>query len=310
MKVTVAKMDIKAGEPIRFFLTGDWHVGNVNFDEDSAGQLVKLVKESKKDVDKTFLITMGDLAELVCHSDVKRFVPSTVASRYTLHDLNNMPVAQVDHIHDLFGEILPYTIARLTGNHEGEYKKRHHIDIHEMVFRRIARTDGTIRPDGVEYTRGDGDLGYIGFLRTQYNISSVRQSVDFCLNHGDGGSGYREGYPINKAHDVFRWSDADIGAMGHIHQLAVDCKEHHILNLYGRYTTTPRWKGITGTLLRTAKEGTANYFEHKGRAGGNVGCLMAEIRFYSRRIDGRAALIRDITLEPISFDLPKWKYRA
>ena len=304
MKTATAEIRLNGIEPCRIFFTGDWHVGNCNFDLEAARNLVGIILDSKRNVPNTYVITMGDLFDLIVHSDSKRFMPATIDHSYMLSDLSDMPNRQMDDAQEIFGPIMPLVIAKLTGNHEAEYKKRHHVDIHDMFFKRFPL------PHGVTYIHGDGDLGYIGFLWLRFKTTATQvHAVDFCLNHGDGGGGYREGYPKNKVHDVFRWSEADYAIMGHIHQLETDYKDHHYMDIAHHHAMRTRWKGISGTLLRTAVEGKANYFEHKGRPGGSIGCLMAEMSFYERQISGARNMIRDLRLDEIRLDMPKWKYR-
>jgi uncharacterized protein (DUF3820 family) len=310
LKICIAEINgCKNAEPVRFYITGDWHVGNCNFDKQSARQLVDIILESKKKYPHTYVITMGDLFDLVVHSDAKRFMPATIDQSLAIADLQDLPTKQMDIAQEIFGPIMPLVIARVLGNHEGEYKKRHHIDIHETFFRRFAKPDGFIRPEGVRYIKGDGDIGYVGFFRLRLNVSTIGYQVTFCLNHGDGGGGYREGYPKNKVHDVFRWSDADYAIMGHIHQLETDYREHHSLSDNGEYKMMARWKGVSGTLLRTSVEGKANYFEHKGRPGGTIGCLLAEIRPLRIHESGKRFTANDLRLKEVRLDMPEWKYR-
>lgn len=308
MQTCVAVLRTEERKPLRIFFTGDWHIGNCNFDREAAVRMVDIIMESARKY-QTYVVTMGDLFDLITHADAKRFVASTIDDTYQIRDLSDLPTRQMDDAQAIFGPIMPLVIARLVGNHESAYKKYHSIDIHQTFFRRFAQADGFVRPAGVTYAKGDGDLGYIGFLKLQISTKgTTRTAVTFCLNHGDGGGGYREGYPKNKMHDVFRWSDADYSIMGHIHQLETDYREHHTISDNNDYTMVGRWKGISGTLLRTSMEGKTNYFEHKGRAGGAVGCLMAEIRLYRQEIDSKRRLIRDLRLQEIRLDMPEWKY--
>lgn len=308
MKTCIATIRAREGKPIRIFFTGDWHVGNCNFDRESARKMVEIIVASAQK-HQTYVITMGDLLDAVVHSDRKRFMPATIDESYTMSDLADLPTKQMDDAQSIFGPIMPLVIARLTGNHEGDYKKYHHIDIHETFFRRFAKPDGFVRPDGVTYQKGDGDLGYVGFLKLVLTIGTARVPVTFCLNHGDGGGGYREGYPKNKMYDVFRWAEADYSIMGHVHQLETDYKEHPTLNDANEFAWIGRWKGISGTLLRSIVDGKANYFEHKLRPGGNIGCLMAEISAY-RKPDalGNRRFVKDFRLKMINLDMPEWKY--
>ena len=121
-------------------------------------------------------------------------------------------------------------------------------------------------------------LGYVGILNLVFSRSNTnRFRVSIALNHGVGGGGFREGYPVNKLHDVFRSFEADISVMGHVHHLVEDSRKLNTVDRFNKLNKIYRHWGCSGCFLKTYNQGSVNYFEHNGRYEPDIGMLKATI---------------------------------
>ncbi len=262
MEIYRKNFTLKIGEKINLYFLGDLHEGNCNHAGKEFREAVKIIENDPDG----YWIGMGDYIEAITISD-KRFDPMSVSENYRIKDLKDLPYVQIQNVYSKVKSIDSKCLALLIGNHEEAYVKYNHADVynrfHEM------------------FESNPHKIGYVGFLKLGFTRVDRGGKMQFtrviALNHGDGGSGYREGYPINKVHDVFRWADADICVMGHIHQLEKDSKK--MIGVTNKDTLSRRWKfwGISGCFLYTYVEGNKNYFEHKGKSESKIGMLMATI---------------------------------
>lgn len=262
----ITRHDFRANRKDKYniYFIGDIHEGNINHAEDEFKQAIKIIRED----DNGWWIGMGDYIEAITFDDKKRFNPVNIAKKYGLSDLKDLPYKQMEFVYKKLKPIQDRCLALLLGNHEESYIKYNHADIYE-------RFADMFHPKPPK-------LGYVGFIKLVFKRGTSRQSVLIAVNHGDGGGGFREGYPINKVHDVFRWTDADINVMGHIHQLEEDDKKITGVDQFGKLQKRRKFWGVSGCFLNTYDDGHANYFEHKGRAEGDIGMLKAQIRVGDR----------------------------
>ncbi len=260
MEIYKRNFPLKIGEKINVYFLGDIHEGNCNHADREFRQAVKIIEDDPDG----YWIGMGDYIEAITISD-KRFDPMSVAEDYRIKDLKDLPYVQTQNVYNKLKPIDSKCLALLIGNHEEAYVKYNHADVYNRFYEM--------------FTSAPKKIGYVGFLKLGFTrkANPTMYSKVIALNHGDGGSGIREGYPINKVHDVFRWADADICVMGHIHQLCKDSKK--MIGVTHKDTLSRRWKfwGASGCFLYTYVEGNKNYFEAKGRAESKIGMLKATI---------------------------------
>jgi len=252
------------GDEIHVYFLGDMHEGNCNHAEK---ELLKAVDIIKND-DKAYWIGMGDFIEAITHTGDPRFNPLELSLKYSLKDLKDLPRKQIEHIYQKLDPIREKCVALLCGNHEEQYIKRNSFDVYDYL--------ASFFPDK------ELKLGYVGFLKFGINRQPEKDRPNLtyviALNHGTGGGGYREGYPINKVHDQFRWFDADISIMGHLHVLYEDSKIFTGVTNTNKIKESKRCWGISGCFLKTFICGNTNYFEHKGKSASDIGMLRATIK--------------------------------
>jgi len=263
MEIATHNFKCKLNDTYNIYFIGDIHEGNINHAEKEFKKAVKIIKEDKDG----YWIGMGDYIEAITLDDKKRFNPITIAKKYGIRDLKDLPYKQMEAVFDKISPIQNKCLALLVGNHEESYIKYNHADIYSRFVEL--------------FDRPPPKLGYVGFLKLGFNYEKNRdrpnKNVLIALNHGNGGGGFREGYPTNKVHDTFRWTDADINVMGHIHQLVEDDKKITGVTQNNKLVKRRKFWGCSGCFLWTYEEGNANYFEHKGKNESDIGMLRAVI---------------------------------
>ena len=220
---------------------------------------------------------MGDYIEAITHLGDPRFDPKSISKEYAIKDLKDLPYKQFERVFEAINPIQDKCLALLLGNHEEQYIKRHSSNVYDRfvnMFETSAHKEG----------EPPKKLGYVGFYEITLKYMTQCVNVGIALNHGVGGGGYLEGYPINKIHQVFKYMFADINVMGHIHQL----KENHknIMTIRnGKPKKIKRLFGASGCFLDTYIEGNPNYFESRAGAGGesDIGMLKCELMFVRDR---------------------------
>lgn len=246
------------GDEINIFFLGDIHEGNINHDSKSLKKAVDIIYNTPN----SHVIGMGDYTDAKLPSNRKHFDASTVDPSYSIADLSNLPKKQAQRFCKNVEKIKDKFICLLGGNHEFNVSKYNAYDVYEEIYNKFPNAAA---------------LGYMGILKIGFIHDKGRERANYTktimLNHGDGGGGFREGYPLNKVHDVFRWSDCDINIMGHIHQLLADDKKHHTVTQSDKLLMKRRFYGASGCFLRTYVDGQNNYFEHKGRFDSDIGML-------------------------------------
>ncbi len=251
--------------PIDIFFLGDTHEGNANQATDELKQAVSIIKNNP--TKHTKVIGMGDYIDAINHMD-KRFNPVEICEKYKIKDLKNLPVKQVDYFVKSIEPIKDKFIAIVTGNHEEKYSKYNGFDPMHYLSERLG---------------GVGLIGYNGFVRLsilkanpEKQKNPERMTFDIALTHGHGGGGYLEGYPINQVYATFRYTEADIFIMGHIHQMV--CDSSTVISPYGsKLSRRRKFYGSNGCFLFKEKIGTRGYFEgHKGKPA-SIGMLKLSI---------------------------------
>jgi len=264
MEFHTLNVDVNPGEPLNLYFLGDFHEGNANSNKTALKQAVEMIKKSSE-TSQTYWICMGDTIDAIINSQDKRFNPSEIDKRYTLHDLKNLPKLQVDTIVKMLEPIKKQCACCLIGNHEEEYIKRHSFDIYDYFASNFPFTF---------------KMGYVGILRIAMKTPSRgATSYDIAINHGDTSSGTTPGAPINKMHQITRWYDVNATVMAHTHRLKVDRQQIIKLNRLGTdLIDTHKLWGMTGCFLNTYQKGTRNYFEHKGAAASDIGMLHLQLK--------------------------------
>ena len=215
---------------------------------------------------------MGDYVDLIRHDD-KRFNPAEIDPYYKISDLKDLAVKQTDRFYSKIKPIADKVIVMLYGNHEESYIKYNGFDPVKYLNKMI--------PDAKR-------LGYVGMIKLDVKRNPDKLSAVYYidLNHGMGGGGFREGYAINKVHDLFRWTSGDFRVMGHLHALDTDWADFREWGGIQRV-----WYGVSGCFMYKEKEGTRGYFEANAGKPSGIGMLKAMIKVGRDKRDSRTRLI-------------------
>jgi len=262
MEVLRINKTIRPGEKLNCYFLGDIHEGNINHAEKELMEAIEIIRRD----DTAIVVLMGDYIEAITPDDVNRWNPIAVAEKYGLRDLKDLPYRQIEEVYKKLGPISDKVVAVIVGNHEESYMKRHYSDIYKRFVEMFPSNPMRMGGAGlIDLSVGDGkrDRGF--------------KSFNIAVMHGIGGGGYLPGYPINRVHQTFRWSDADVNIQGHLHSLVMD-EVRKISSFNGRKRSRNVLYGCSGCFLHTYVEGNANYYEIKaGLRETDIGMLKIEI---------------------------------
>jgi hypothetical protein len=263
--------------PNTFYFLGDVHEGNCNHDKKAFAEAVKIIKEDKN-CKGVFL--MGDLIDCIINALDPRFDPLEIAEEYKIRDLKDLPRKQAERVYETLKPIEHLILACVVGNHEEQYIKRHSFNVYDHYCKLFASKPVK--------------LGYVGFYRLRFirKNSGTRHKIDLALNHGQGGGGFREGYPLNKLFDTFRWTQGDVHIMGHVHTLMEDEQNYMTVGDNVKLKMRKVLYGISGCFLKTSVDGNTNYFEHKGRPQSKIGMLRLDAWVHGKKQDLKYSLTK------------------
>jgi hypothetical protein len=240
------------------YFIGDIHVGAANHQKEAFAKAVKMISESG-----AYWIGMGDYIDAINHRD-PRFNPREIDGSFTVADLDDLPRKQSESLIKTLMPIKSQCLGLLSGNHEDSYRKHNTFDVVSYLCEKLECDN-----------LGSG-LAFINIKLP--NLIVVR----ICACHGKGGGGMREGYPINKAYDVFRYVVADVMVMGHVHHLMADRA------MYVRYTNgviqkNKAWRGVSGCFLTKGELDTDGYFEQSPGKESGIGMLRLTVDFVGQK---------------------------
>ena len=239
-------------KPIEIYCIGDIHEGAANVNETAFKKAIKIIRDSG-----AYWLGMGDYIDAINHKD-PRFNPHEICHKYGITDLDDLPNRQIEYIVDMLMPIANNCVGLLAGNHEDSFKRHNGFD----PMNRLAKALGT------ENLR---QKAYIAF---EYER---RMTFTICAVHGTGGGGMREGYPINKTYDTFRWDVADFNVQGHGHKLVTDRSEFTMYHS-GKILKRAAFYGMTGCFLNKSVVGTDGYFENRPGKESDIGMLKIGIK--------------------------------
>lgn len=261
MEIGIKEINLKHGEEFKIFFMGDVHFGSASTDHKALRQGVHKIIETSNN-HQTAVCFMGDMVDAIIHGGDPRFDPSEIDERYRIKDLKNLPKLQTLDFYEVVKPIADLVVSANAGNHEEQYIKRHSFDVYGLLRDKFPNIKL---------------LGAAGYMRFKLKIGGkTRKSLDVGLVHGTGGGGLREGYPINKVFDTFRWWQGDIMVMGHLHQMATHPGNRiWVSPISNKLEYGPCWHGANGCFMLKHKIGCRNYFEPKPGPLPGIGMLMA-----------------------------------
>lgn len=239
MKVNRINTNNFKGKEMNVVLLGDTHLGAKEFDEAKLRKDIGWIKKQKN----TVVILMGDM--------VNTGLKDSVGAGSFDDDLS--PQEQLDQIYDLFEPIKKQIVGIHMGNHERRIYEKTSIDIVKNLAKQLS----------IPYL-GGAVLNHIRFGKQTYTI---------CSTHGTSCSSTLAG-KMNSCIKLSNFIDADIYAMGHVHDLSMytqNCfrlsKKDKTIEEYKKYFM------ITGHYLKYG-----GYAEDKLYSPGKTGFCMITLR--------------------------------
>lgn len=258
---------------ITYYL-GDVHEGAANH---TAKQFKKAIEIIKSDGDAW--IGLGDYVDAINHND-PRFNPQEIADNYAIKDLEDLPRIQSNRFLDNVKPIADKCLGLIYGNHEDSYRRHNTFDVVSYMCQ----------------TMGWENLRHKAWISFNFKRKDKQVPIKAAICHGAGGGGMREGYPINKAYDVFRWDMADIHVMGHLHQMVTDRAIYNQFTM-GKMRSDVVWFGVNGCFLAKSTFGNDGYFEQRPGKESGIGMIKQTIQTsWDTKSDFK------IRLEPVFID--------
>lgn len=243
-------------KPYTIFFLGDIHEGAACFREESFRKAVSIIEQ-----EADAWIGMGDYIDAINHLD-PRFNPKEISAKYAMNDLDDLPRVQSDNLIKSLTPIKHKCLGLLYGNHEDSYRKHNTFDVVNYLASNL----------GVE------NLGHKSWLSLSFRFNANKTiPYKIVVMHGSGaGAGTREGTPLNKVHDLFRWDMADAHLIGHLHQAGISRTIYSRLE-YGKIRKEPSWFAVNGCFLSKSELGSENYFEQKAGMESSIGTIKLTI---------------------------------
>lgn len=227
---------------------GDIHGGIEHCRE---SQIKAKIKEIQEDP-LALWIGMGDYAEFISPLD-KRFDEKTLPSWV---ERSNIAESQRKWVVKLFEPIRDKCVGLLMGNHEDAIQLHNNQDVYLDICRdlKVKR------------------LGYSCFLRFMFNRGGNITSFTGHFEHGSG-CAQTDGAKMMRLKKGLMYFQADIYAMGHLHDIKMDNMSVLYMDEGGHIKSKERVAAITGSWFAGYEEGVSpSYVEKKGYSPTPIGC--------------------------------------
>jgi UDP-2,3-diacylglucosamine pyrophosphatase LpxH len=180
-------------EKLVLSLIGDSHIGSKYFDEDLFKEIIDWSCENK-----AYAILMGDMIEAATRDSVGAGV----------YEQNEIIDKQITHFYKLITPLVDegLVLGMHPGNHELRVYKSSGLDIAKMMCRELK-------------------IPYLGWGKLHY-FKVGNEGYSLYTTHGSSGARMPH-TKIKGVIDLANMVDAQIYAMGHLHQLS-----HHVRNFY------------------------------------------------------------------------------
>ena len=243
-------------KPYVMYFLGDIHEGAANHNEQALKRAVQIISN-----DADGWLGLGDYIDAINHRD-PRFNPMEIASKYQISDLDDLPQVQCDYLMQTLQPIADKCLGLLYGNHEDTYKKHNTFDVVNHLSKNLQTSN----------------LGHKCWISLLFRFNDTKSiPIKIVAMHGTGGGGMREGSPINKVHDLFRWDMADCHIIGHLHQAGISRPVYNRFE-YGTVRREPAWFAVNGCFLNKSEVGSDGYFEQAAGMESTIGMLRYEIK--------------------------------
>jgi predicted phosphodiesterase len=215
---------------------GDIHVGHRNAELKIFRNVLNYIQNHES----VFWIGMGDYADAIVPQDERRFDFDAVDRRLLT------PEEQYNFIYESFKPIADRCLGLLTGNHDDVLREKYYHDwVDELAFRL-----------GVFYG------GIASYIRLNFNCSKSCRTLNFYLHHGYY-TGRTKSGQINRLESMMASFEADVYAMGHVHELAFTTSQTLYYNRSMKEKEKLKYGILTGGFLRGYVEDSISYIEKR-----------------------------------------------
>lgn len=238
------------GDRWRLYAIGDEHEG---INHHAGGALADQISKIKSDKHSMWL-GMGDKGEFISPSDPRWDVG--IIADWVKQD--NIAECQTEHWCDTYMPIQKKCVGLLEGNHEDAIRIHNHVDVQTNICKRF----------------GVDNLGYSCFIKFIFRRNNSREAHQFIgfFTHGSGWA-ITKGAKLNKLQRIMEAFDADLYAVGHMHDLITDSKPYLTLDSNNRIKQKEKVGAVTGCWFRTYSQGhRASYGEKRTYPPTAIGC--------------------------------------
>jgi len=244
----------------KLYPLGDVHCGAVQCAEDAIKAKVKQIQEDPF----ALWVGMGDQADLIVPHD-PRWDVMQIAPWV---EQTNIAESQRKWVVKLYEPIKDKCIGMCSGNHEDSIRIYNTQDIHLDICRDL----------------GVKNLGYSAFVRLFFARGKEVYAIDCHFEHGAGGA-QTDGGKIMRLNIGMNAFDADIYAMGHLHDKKVNSITRLHLTENFQIKQKTRVGAITGSWYKAYIESPyPSYAEKKGYRPTELGCPVFYIYPNKRRV--------------------------
>jgi hypothetical protein len=197
---------------------------------------------------------VGDMGEFIAPSD-PRWDTGVICD--WVHP-DNIAEDETDRIVETYSSIKDKCLGLAEGNHEDEFRKHLHCDVHRNICTRLDVPS----------------LGYAGFLRLVFKRINSTEAHTFIgfVTHG-AGCAITKGAKLNRLQRLMDSFEADFYAHGHVHDIITDTKATLTLDNRGRIKQRVKVGAMTGCWFRTyCQDIRASYGEKKNYPPTVIGC--------------------------------------
>jgi len=246
-------------------LTSDRHWDNPDSNWDLQKAHLDEAKDRKApvlDIGDFFCAMQGKYDKRACKSKVR---PEHQTDTY----LNSLVTTAAD----FFRPWADRLVMVATGNHESAIKKRHEIDLIQMLV-------GALNAGGCNVCSG----GFSGWVRFSFPGSGGRKAINLHYDHGYGGGGPVTKGVIQSNRRANYLPDADIVVSGHVHEQWVLDIQRVRLSQQGKVYHDTQTHVTLPTYKEEYKDGFGGWHCETGKPPKPIGAAWL-VFYYSRRKD-------------------------
>ena len=243
-------------EEFRLYTPTDDHMGTKHHAEQA---LKRQIEEIKKDKHGLW-IHLADKGEFIVPSDPRWDID--VIEDWVKQD--NIATCQTKRWCDTYDPIQKQCIGLLEGNHEDAIRTHSHVDVQTNICERF-------KVDNLGYSC------FIKFIFRRKNSAEAHSFIGF-FTHGSGWA-ITKGAKLNKLQRVMEAFDADLYAMGHMHDLITDSKPYLTLDSNNRIKQKEKVGAVAGCWFRTySQDIRASYGEKRSFPPTAIGTVIFTIK--------------------------------